>query len=312
MTKVNFHILLIMFSLSFYVNANDKIIWFAPTNTDLLNKMSNIRSWKDSSKEISQFKFYHGLIRNVPVPILIDKVRTLNALDIGVSLEMPILISPDSGGKYIEGFHNRTYIEFLMKKMKDADIKLSSVVFDEPIYYGFYKKEQSVTLSDINKLVENSKYNIGIIRKYYPNVRFHLIEPIQLYRGDDFLKAFSLYYASIVNQTGIHFDSVQDDIFWDRFNKDKLFNVANYLAIKKINLGLVINASNGADNDQEWVRSSNENLGKLISDGIFKLNNVYPIFQSWNSHPNNVLPETDPLTQTHSILLFNNAMNSEN
>jgi|GEM_PF-6808845 len=299
--------LIVLLSIS-NAMAEQRNVWFSPTNSDLLNSDANNSKWDKASKVVSEFKFYHGLIRNIPDDILVEKVNTLNSLGIKVSVELPILVSDvqSKNGKFIEGFHNKTYIEYLMKKLKRLNIPLNSVVIDESLYFGFYKNNNDENYKDnVNAIVQNSKFNLDIIRKYYPNVSFSIIEPVQLFRSNDFYKIFDLYKNEMLSQNKVKIDSVQDDIFWNKFNSNKLVSIAKLLGKNNVDFGIVINSSENAKNDNDWVRSANNNLDILMKTGVFKMNNVYPIFQSWNSYPQNTLPENSPDTQTHSIIMYN-------
>lgn len=289
-------------------NVHAAQVWFCPVNTDFLNNKSYIKEWPESSKKINVIKFYHGLIYNTNISILKKKFDTLKSLNIKVAIELPVITDPDASKlKYQEGFERLGYVDAILKKLKNNNIKVDYFVFDEPLYFGGYRDNRSNNSKySIESSARDSLENIKLIQENYPNAILGIVEPVQLFSGNDFYRDVIIYHE-FMKSNGINISFVQDDIVWDKFNTSKVNKLIDKLKNKSIDFHLIINSDSSSSNNSQWLNGANSNLKDLM--GIIGKNNISVVFQSWNKYPNKIIPEWEKDAHMSQILFFEKLTN---
>ncbi|HCJ9364176.1 TPA: hypothetical protein NV925_000466 [Klebsiella pneumoniae] len=301
------------FLLFFTFNAYANQVWFCPINTDFINSQNSISEWPNAAKNIKVVKLYHGLIYNTKMSILKGKFNTLHALGIKVAIELPVMIeSGKKRKKYIEGFENESYVKEIISKLSHNGIAVDYFVMDEPLYFGAYRGRNKTAMTAeeaVESVVKRSIDNIALIKKVYPNAALGLVEPIQLFKHNDFYDYFDLYNNKMKSH-GIDIKFVQDDIVWNKFNMDAIVKLYNKLKNNNIDFDIIINASKKSTSNSQWIKSANDNL--ILMASFFKNNRVGIVFQSWNKHPSKIIPEWDADSHLSQIIFFNRLMQNKN
>ena len=228
-----------------------------------------------------------------------------------IKLAVPLgFIASDTSGQGVEGCGTTKGLAAYPRLMAQKGVPLDYVVMDEPLFFGHDYAEKNACRFSIEQAADSVAMNVRVIRSYYPNVQFVETEPQQALAGGvaEYRQFLEAYQARLHELPA----AVRFDLAWgtvDARHRDWRQAMPEFIAMLKargIGYGIIYDAGrvNGKipDTDAGWVASAEANVADwqaTIPDEPAQVD-----LQTWNPHPINLVPESDPTTMTGYLKWF--------
>jgi hypothetical protein len=270
----------------------------------VLSLFSAAAPWTTAASHIGVFKLYTFELDLLSDADLSNLLADLKRRHIALALEWPALTPDGCGSAGIEGFiqtnngasQGRIYAE----RIRDRGGSLQYIAFDEPYYFGAFYDGPTACHWTPDKIAQNAAQSVAQIHTVFPDAIVGDIEVVPaLSPAPDWLDGYQAWVDAWQRITGTPLAFFHFDVDWGSDWKPAVAALARALKMRHIPVGQIYIGSVDATSDAEWVTSAEqrwtdfETRGSPIPDQV--------IFQSWESFPKHVLPETDPTTFTHLI-----------
>jgi hypothetical protein len=228
-----------------------------------------------------------------------------------IALAVPMgFVSSETCGQGVEGMGTFRQQMVYPREMKKLGIDLDYVVMDEPLYFGHDYKGKNACNFSIAEVADSVAKNVKMIRSYYPNVQFVLVEPQQgLAGGVAELSEFLDAYKARLNELPV---AVRFDVVWgkeDKWTKEWHAAIPAFIQMLKargIGYSIIYNAGivnkRVPDTDAGWIASAKANIADWQATIHEKPAQV--VIQTWSPNPVRILPESDPTTMTGYLKWF--------
>jgi hypothetical protein len=278
-------------------------LWFSPgddlevngvvSHPDYPALFRSDASWKIGSADINVLQSRPPYLARTPQDVLQSMLSFLREHNIDLAVPIPLLPS-DTCGRGVEGILPPRQIAAYVREMKDRSVDLKYVVMDEPLFFGHdYSKENACHLT-VPAVAEGVAQSVRVIRGYYPQVKFILVEPEQsLPGGPEELSQFLDAYSQSLHELPI---SVRFDVQWHRNWQSEIPPFISVIKQHGIGFSVIFNATRAPKDDAAWIASAKQNTVAWENDIRERPDHV--MIQTWNPNPVRILPETDPTTMS--------------
>ena len=283
--------------------AHAQSLWFAPgdglnirgvvAHPDFEQLFNDDAPWKTGYSHINVFQDGVNCFVRTPVEKLQPMLAFLKKHHIAIAISDQVLPRPE-GSNGVEGMTSLRQIAVDMKKLKERGVDLEYVVMDEPLYFGHDYDGPNSSQFSIHDVAEGVAKSVRLIRSYYPDVKFVLVEPLQGLKGGAFeLSRFLDLYQFMLHELPV---AVRADLQWQNDWQQKLPPLIE--AIKKHSIGYsVIFNGRGIDKDDaSWVSCAKSNV--IAYKKAFNTPLHHVVLQTWNPNPHFILPESDGNTMS--------------
>jgi hypothetical protein len=298
-------------------------IWFSPgddVNTqrngvahpDYMNLFS-ANTWPTGAAHINVMMVRDIWLLRMPTDSVNKALAFLKQRNISIASPMGLVANDSLNcGAGVEGIGSQRGIVLYPREMKKKGIPLDYVVIDEPLFHAHDYDGNNACKLPVKQVADAVARNVKMIRSYYPNVRFVLVEPPQaLTGGPQELAEFLDYYKADLNEYPV---SVRFDIAWqqvDIWHTDWRLIIHPFIQMLRahgIGYGIIFNAGHptgrGLDNDKAWVASAKSNVAAWMATVHDVPNQI--VIQTWTPNPVRNVPESDPNTMTGYLKWFVN------
>jgi hypothetical protein len=278
------------------------LVWFAPLpplpghtqigSEDFMNLFTDGAEWTQAADRIDIFKLYGEWVDNTSASLLSTAIDGIGARGMILAVEAGPL-DPAGCGEGVESFAGSDSGRRLAYRIKAAGGTLQVIALDEPWYYGHVYTGANACRWPVDRVAQGVAAFVTAVREEFPWVVVGDIEPTPgLVSADGLAEWMDAYKAAMGEPMAfLHLDSD-----WSRPDWSALaLQVESAGAARGIPVGILYNGG-GAQSDEQWVHLAGQHaLDHEDRDGGRP---DHVIFQSWNDHPDRVLPETDPDTFT--------------
>jgi hypothetical protein len=228
-----------------------------------------------------------------------------------IALSAPLgVVSTETCGQGVEGLGSAREQIFYPREIKKRGIDLDYIVMDEPLFYGHDYTGKNACNFSIEAVAKSVTSNVKMIRTYYPNARFVLVEPPQsLPGGVEELSRFLDAYKAGLNELPV---AVRFDIAWgqsDKWHREWHHDLPGFVQMLKargIGYSIIYNAGhvNGRipNTDASWIASAKANVADW--QATIRVKPAQAVIQTWSPNPIRILPESDPTTMTGYLKWF--------
>ena len=267
---------------------------------DFMKLFTEDAPWKNAEQHVKVFKLYQGWVINSTDLELDQMVTYLNNHNIAIAIEAGPFEGTSTCGKGVEGFGGIQPTLNALDRVKEAGGIVRFIALDEPFFYGSLYDGPNACHWPSLKVAENVDAYIRFIKRIYPDISIGDIEPItkrsDIIPYENWLKVYQAVSGS--NFPFFHLDTSWDQRGWPVVDKE----LEAFLSDHKIQFGIIYFGNPNDISDDEWLAHAEERMVTYEAKAGGRPDHV--IFQSWNNHPNYVLPETSPHTFTHLILSY--------
>ena len=267
------------------------LVWFCPNDSKLISSSEYDAQWPRARSRVQVYKFYYQVIRDSPVAELRDKFRWLAAHHIATSVEWPAMTWAENGTGYnVEGFNPAETSQKLARKIQSAGGTLDYAAMDEPLFFGHFDKGPHSAQWPVATIAANVAANMQQVWAIFPQCRVGDIEPIDAMPPQEYLSSTTQWIQAFQTATGRPLAFLHDDVLWDNGWRQSVPPISALLTARKIDFGVIFNATGGPGPDARWVESAEVNVQNYNAAHVPKPNHV--IFQTWYPYPTAILPET--------------------
>ena len=264
--------------------------------TDFDSLFAHPELWPSALAQINIFKFYSWQIMAFDDTQLATVISFLNVHHISIGIEFGGVSSPDTCGHY-EGYLNAApdlTVAAVSSRIQSLGGTLAYVVMDEPYYFGHLKPDGYVSCGYSEAVLgQNLAATMAGFRAYFPAVNAGDVEPWFFFTGDPTWHAsYATFLDAFAAANGAPFALYQDDdIYSDARWPANIVEFRSILAERRIPYGPIFNGTgSGSDTDNHWTTAARAHIQTYHALGLPDPDQV--VFQSWDQHPKQLLPET--------------------
>jgi hypothetical protein len=253
---------------------------------------TNGAKWTRAAARIDVFKLYGEWVDNTAAGQLRAAIDGIETRGFVLAVEAGPL-DPAGCGEGVEGFAGSDSGRRLAQRIKAAGGTLEVIALDEPWYYAHVYDGPNACHWPADRVAEGVAAFVEAVREEFPWVVVGDIEPTaSLVSADELAEWMDAYQVAVGEPMGfLHLDSD-----WSRPDWSTLaLQVEAAGAAREVPVGIIYTGG-GAPSNEQWAHLAGQHaLDHEDRDGGRP---DHVIFQSWNVHPDRVLPETDPNTFT--------------
>lgn len=253
-------------------------------------------NWRHAARQLRVFKLYESWLQlPVATPSRLRRIMAdLKRRHIALAVEGLGLTARDCGAG-VEGFSDPGSAAALASEVRRAGGTLKYVAFDEPFTFGSLYDGQSACHWTADKVARELDHFVRTLRRWFPHLVAGDIEPLS---GEDpqLLVDWMDTYKRVA---GSRLGFFHLDLDWVNPNWPQDARGLEQAAhARGIPFGLIYNG-NGSSTDLDWTRTAEQRFIEYEARAGVRPDQA--IFQSWEDHPDHVLPETKQGTFTWLI-----------
>ena len=285
-------------------------IWFAPLppmpiregrpfigSTDFAALFAGGAPWQRVAGRTHVFKLYGEWLDGTATDAELRRVVAgLKARDIAIAIEIGPLTAAGCG-EGIEGFNSGSATTLrLIRRIVAAGGTVRYVAMDEPFFFGsLYTGPNACRWSTAKVAAEVARY-VREVKAAYPSIIIGDIEP---FAGTATAAKYEAWMAAVRAAVGAPLPFFHLDLDWSRSDwAASSLRLQAYARGHGVRFGIIYNSAL-ASSDAEWLAAAQAHVLTHELEGAGPPDDA--IFQSWNDHPDRVLPETGSATFTHLI-----------
>jgi uncharacterized protein (TIGR03437 family) len=292
---------------------NPQLVWFSPEapgdwpdgrvgQVDYIDLFIPGAPWTNAASHIQVFKFAASeFVGDLPGELTDSQWQQVfaNLAQRGIALAVefgPLTVTNCGAG--VEGFSGGAAL-LVAQKVQTLGGTLQYVGMDEPFYYGNIYTGQNACNWTTQQIAASAVQSIAQIRTVFPNVIVGDIEPVPA-GTPDWLSSYTAWLDAWEIAAGSPLAFFHCDVDWNAYSDwiASVNSMRQVLALRGIPFGLIYNGL-GMTSDAAWMSAAESHFmdyelhGGTIPDQT--------IFQTWETYPTHVLPETDPDALTYLV-----------
>jgi hypothetical protein len=263
---------------------------------DFLDLFAAGAPWDDAAARISVFKLYGEWVDTVSEADLQTAIAGIRERGMVLAVEAGPLDAAGGCGVGVEGFAGSTSGRRLAARIRDAGGVLQVVALDEPWYFAHVYDGPQACHWPVAQVAQGVADFVAAVRDEFPWVVVGDIEPNPAPVTVVGLSEWMDAYASAV---GNPMAFLHLDLDWSQSNwSDFTLEVEAEGDQRAVPTGIIYTGG-GAPSDEQWIQLAGQRaLDHEDRDGGEP---DHVVFQSWDDHPNHVLPDADELTFTSLV-----------
>ena len=277
------------------------LVWFAPLpplptgpgrqytgSDDFITLFAADAPWTKAADRIDVFKLYGEWVDSIDPGSLAIAVEGVRARSMALAVEAGPL-DPAGCGVGVESFAGSASGRRLAQRIAAAGGALQVIALDEPWYFGHVYDGPNACHWPVERVAEGVAAFVKSVRAQFPWVVVGDIEPTPTPVSAPGLAEWMDAYQAAVGEpmAFLHLDAD-----WSRPDWSTLARAVEAAGSHHgIPVGMLYNGG-GAPTDEQWLHLAGQHaLDHEDRDGGHP---DHVVFQSWNDHPDRVLPEADP------------------
>jgi hypothetical protein len=290
------------------------LYWFAPLppmptgegrpfigSEDFMALFEPDAPWQVAASHLSVFKLYGEWVAyHASAAQLEQVVQDIRRRGFALAVEVGPLNATSECGQGIEGFAGHDEGRLIADRIIAAGGTIDVIALDEPLYFAhFYDGSNACNYSIAQIAAEVDEY-IQLMRSFFPNVIVGDTEPLPQPVDPQDYAEWLLTFREV---NGYDLAFLHMDIDWSRTNWPVMVKqIEDFGQDENIPVGIIYNGNWGDPSDEVWLSISGERVKdyELGKDGA----PAHVVFQSWNDHPDFVLPESGDFTYTNFITQY--------
>ncbi len=289
-------------------------VWFAPLpgdlplrpgrtftgSVDFVDMFTQNAPWKDASSQVDVFKLYGEWVAEVGDSELRQVVGDLNARGIAIAVEAGPLIPTSDCGNGVEGFAGWDGGTDLVKRIGDAGGRITFLAMDEPFAMAsIYSGAQACSWS-ADKVASGVAEYIQRITAVSPGT---IVGDTEVLWPGVNVTEYERWMDAFQVVTGRPLPFFHLDVDWNRPDWPQAAReLQAYANAHGVKFGIIYNGDWNGESDRAWLSAAADRFATFEARYGGRPDQV--LFQSWADKPDYVLPETEPYTFTHLILLY--------
>jgi hypothetical protein len=290
-------------SITIWLGGEDPVVQQQKHKSDPADYMDMFKpdaSWSTAASGLTAFKISTQFALHATDEQLRSVIDDLHRRNIGLAIELGLLVGTDRCGKGVEGYGSPAGVEAVAKRVKSHGGQIDYIAMDEPVWYGHIFTSGSAgrvgCQSSLSDLAEQVAQKSAILLQYFPNIQIGDIEPINS-RSPQSIDDLTKFVDLLKQKTGMKLAFVHADIAWKTNFQPLLEQLANRLHARGIRFGVICDGDADVGGDRAWVNQALQRCKAIAANPKTRPDTF--IVQSWEPLPKKMLPETDPGALTY-------------
>jgi hypothetical protein len=208
-------------------------------------------------------------------------------------------LTPEGCGSGVEGFGGQAALN-MAQKFKSLGGNRQYIIFDEPFYYANIYSGTGACNWTAGQIAANALQNVAKVRTVFPNVIVGDTEPVRAAEVSDWLPRYAAWIDAWKAAAGTPFAFFHCDMHWEGPDWIADANgMRQQLAARGIPFGIIYDSQEAQKTDAGWMQDAENHFVDYELHGGAAPDHAR--FQSWNTHPAYVLPETAPTALTYLV-----------
>lgn len=285
------------------------LYWFGPlppmpTNHGSIDFMALFAPgapWEAASEHLQVFKLYGEWVAyHATNAELRQAVHEIRVRGLALAVEAGPLDRPADCGEMVEGFAGTQEGRLIARRILDAGGTIDFIALDEPYFFARFYDGPGACNWPAEKIAAEVDEYIQVMRDYFPEVFIGDTEPLA---GPTTAADYTAWLDIFREVNGYDLAFLHMDIDWSRITwPSEVLQIEEFGRERGIPIGLIYTGNHGDKSDEAWLSIAGERVVTYETENGG--NPAHIIFQSWNDHPDYVLPETEAYTFTNFILNY--------
>ncbi len=270
---------------------------------DFLPLFEQNAPWPRALAKTQFFGLYAGWITQANPQILQQFVEFVNAHDLTIEIEAPSLQAAATCGSGVEGYvpYGQSLATFTLgylERLKAVGAKRIVVKVDEPFYFGVVVKDPHSCHFTVEETARCVGEYAHLVKTVFPDAEIGDVEPIiDSAYPPGVVTAMAQWHQAYRTVTGEPFPFFFADIeFANAAWPFLVLQLEQQTHHAGMQFGIIYIGDPADLTDAEWAAKTMTRFYMYQGDHGGKPD--YVLFQSWEQHPQFLLPETNPFTFT--------------
>ncbi|MGH2581296.1 MAG: discoidin domain-containing protein [Anaerolineales bacterium] len=262
---------------------------------DFMNLFETDAPWQQAASNLHVFKLYGEWVAyHATGAQLRQAVEDIRRRGLALAVEAGPLNATEECGQGIEGFAGHDEGRLVANRILEAGGNIDLIALDEPYYFGHFYQGPNACNYPAEQIAAEVHEYIELMRTFFPDVIVGDTEPMPApIRPEDYTQWLLTYLG--VNSEDLDFLHI--DVDWSRTDwAEMVKHIEDFGAEIGVPIGIIYNGNWGDPTDEIWISISGERVKRYELE--LGAHPAHVLFQSWNDHPDFVLPETEPFTYT--------------
>lgn len=268
---------------------------------DFMDLFAPDAPWEDAAGHLHVFKLYGEWVAyHATDAQLRQAVEDIRRRGLALAVEAGPLNATKDCGQGIEGFAGHDEGRLIANRILEAGGTIDLLALDEPLYFAhFYSGPNACNYPSERIAAEVDAY-IQLMRSFFPDLIVGDTEPLpQLVNPEDYTQ----WLLTFRETNGYDLAFLHMDVDWSRTDWPTMIKqIEDFGRAQGIPIGIIYNGNWGDPSDEIWLSISGERVKSYELD--LGASPAHVLFQSWNDHPDFVLPESEALTYTNFIAQY--------
>jgi len=304
-------------STSFLVSADRPLVWFGPMpptlptgagrpfigSEDYMDLFAPDSPWSDASERVHVFLLYGEWVgcNYATNDELVQIIEDLNRRGIALAIEGSLLERSDDCGTGIESWGGIPEGLRIAQRIIDAGGKIHFWAMDAPFKYANLLDEPGACQWSAETVAQAIANFVDALRSIFPEIVVGDTEPLRTDR--DNVEVYGRWMQIYREVAGENLPFIHLDVDYGQSDWAEEAKAVEELARQEgIDFGIFYGGDRGDPSDKAWLTSAGERV-KTYED-VSGGEPDHIMFQSWQDHPDYVLPESEPYTFANFIDLY--------
>lgn len=290
------------------------LVWFGPLppmtmnpgrpfigSQDFMDLFTPDAPWQQAASIVNVFKLYGEWVgSNASDAQLEQVVSDLQRRGMALAIEAGPLNPPANCGQGVESFAGVAEGLRLADRIRDAGGRIDLLALDEPYYFAHVYDGPNACHWTDEQVAQGVDTYIQALKEVFPDIVVGDTEPFPPPTTPEMYRDWLLTFRRV---SGYDLAFLHMDLDWSNSDwSQQALKMEDYGRSLGIPIGIIYFGNSADPDDATWVAIAGQRIVKhQIQDGG-KPDQI--LFQSWEDHPDLVLPETDPMTFTGLIRTY--------
>ena len=289
-------------------------LWFGPLppmptgagrpfigSDDFMDLFSPEAAWAEAAAGLHIFKLYGEWVAyHATDAELRQAVADIRRRGLALAVEAGPLNATDACGAGVEGFAGSEEGALIAQRVRQAGDRIDLIALDEPYFYAHVYDGPNACHWPVSQIAQGVADYIQQMQAEYPGVIIGDTEPLA---GPTTSQEYLDWLAAFRQVAGHDLAFLHVDVDWSRPDwSQEVAAIEQGGQALGVPIGIIYTGNFIDPDDEAWLSVAGERVKRhQLQDGAQP---DHILFQSWNDHPDRVLPETEDFTFTGFVRTF--------